>query len=342
MRAVFCPELDKIYKSATAAANELNISRSAICNVCNGNRKTTGRHPKTNEKLTWKYVNNDNRNRQSNQSRNGKNYTNDIDIMHILLDKMDQMQQKINDLNEKVEESNTIIKEQESKFDKINNNYQKALIDTTEEIEITEELIESTEEIETTEEVTDIDKSVNHVPENVVEEEKVIKKVSPLKGMKKVNLKVDNSVSIKDDSYQWLKNNIFDSEEDFDNFMKEADKIYNETTQNIFPSDEESSDETKEQKDNNKSDLILPTAEELGLNDEESYEELNEQEDIEDLDLVLPIDDKSESNEKEESFKLNDNYNKPKAEEKESEKYQPNIDLPDTGDLFSCTDSLFD
>ena len=41
-KKVYCVELDKVFESGAAAARELGLDRSNVCNVCNGKRKTTG------------------------------------------------------------------------------------------------------------------------------------------------------------------------------------------------------------------------------------------------------------------------------------------------------------
>ena len=57
-KKVYSPELNMFFDSATKAAKFLNITVGAICSCCNGDsrHKHAGRHPETNELLTWIYV----------------------------------------------------------------------------------------------------------------------------------------------------------------------------------------------------------------------------------------------------------------------------------------------
>ena len=41
-KKVYCVELDKVFESGAAAARELGLDRSNVCNVCNGKRNKTG------------------------------------------------------------------------------------------------------------------------------------------------------------------------------------------------------------------------------------------------------------------------------------------------------------
>lgn len=56
-RAIFCPQLNRIFWGATGAAQELGLNRQNISNCCNGRRyKTVGKHPATGELLSWLYA----------------------------------------------------------------------------------------------------------------------------------------------------------------------------------------------------------------------------------------------------------------------------------------------
>lgn len=56
-RKVYCVELDKIYDCIRDAEEELQMASGHICRCCQGKRKSAGKHPITNEKLHWEYVN---------------------------------------------------------------------------------------------------------------------------------------------------------------------------------------------------------------------------------------------------------------------------------------------
>lgn len=51
-----CITTGELFKSITEASNKYKLHVSNIVNVCNGKRKTSGKHPITGEKLTWEYV----------------------------------------------------------------------------------------------------------------------------------------------------------------------------------------------------------------------------------------------------------------------------------------------
>lgn len=57
-RAVYCPELDQNFWGAKEAEELYDINPTHISQCCNGIRKHAGRHPITNELLTWRYINN--------------------------------------------------------------------------------------------------------------------------------------------------------------------------------------------------------------------------------------------------------------------------------------------
>ena len=52
--AVYCPELDRIFKSGCEAARQTGIPQSSISMCCTGKAKSAGTHPTTGEKLTWR------------------------------------------------------------------------------------------------------------------------------------------------------------------------------------------------------------------------------------------------------------------------------------------------
>lgn len=51
--SVYCPELDEIFWGAKEAAEKYGISRSSISQCINGHLNTAGKHPITQEPLTW-------------------------------------------------------------------------------------------------------------------------------------------------------------------------------------------------------------------------------------------------------------------------------------------------
>ena len=55
-KKVLCLETNKIFNSATEAANYYNIDHSLLSKACRGIRKSAGKHPETNEPLHWKYI----------------------------------------------------------------------------------------------------------------------------------------------------------------------------------------------------------------------------------------------------------------------------------------------
>lgn len=50
-KKIYCEELDRTYKSLTEASNDLHISKSHLCEVLKGTRKSVGGYSK------WRYVN---------------------------------------------------------------------------------------------------------------------------------------------------------------------------------------------------------------------------------------------------------------------------------------------
>lgn len=60
VRAVYCPGLNQRFWGAKEAEELYGINASHICQCCGGTRKHAGRHPVTNELLTWCYIDNTN------------------------------------------------------------------------------------------------------------------------------------------------------------------------------------------------------------------------------------------------------------------------------------------
>ena len=56
-KAVECINTGEIFESAYYAAQWCGISKQGIQRCCTGGRPTAGKHPETNEKLKWRYVN---------------------------------------------------------------------------------------------------------------------------------------------------------------------------------------------------------------------------------------------------------------------------------------------
>lgn len=56
-RPVFCPELNELFWGAKEAEEKYGFDSATITKVCRGTNKHCGRHPITNELLTWEYVN---------------------------------------------------------------------------------------------------------------------------------------------------------------------------------------------------------------------------------------------------------------------------------------------
>lgn len=52
---VKCVTTGEIFDSIKEANEKYNISKGKISDCCRGNRKSTGKHPETGEKLIWKY-----------------------------------------------------------------------------------------------------------------------------------------------------------------------------------------------------------------------------------------------------------------------------------------------
>ena len=55
-KPVYCPELNELFWGAKAVEEKYGFNRSDIAAVCKGKHKHCGKHPITNELLTWKYV----------------------------------------------------------------------------------------------------------------------------------------------------------------------------------------------------------------------------------------------------------------------------------------------
>lgn len=54
--AVYCIELDEIFWGQHGASEKYGINRCCIGDCCRGKQKTAGKHPATEEPLSWKYV----------------------------------------------------------------------------------------------------------------------------------------------------------------------------------------------------------------------------------------------------------------------------------------------
>lgn len=59
-KIVYCPELNSTFDSGTEASIKTGVSYSGIMACINGKQKSAGRHPITNEKLTWKEIDSNN------------------------------------------------------------------------------------------------------------------------------------------------------------------------------------------------------------------------------------------------------------------------------------------
>lgn len=55
-RSVYCVELNQIYSTIKQASESLNVSYPSIIYACTGFYLHAGRHPKTNEQLSWLYI----------------------------------------------------------------------------------------------------------------------------------------------------------------------------------------------------------------------------------------------------------------------------------------------
>lgn len=55
-KTVLCVNTGEVFDTAKEAAQKYNCDHSSICKCCNGKVKSCGRHPETDEKLTWKYI----------------------------------------------------------------------------------------------------------------------------------------------------------------------------------------------------------------------------------------------------------------------------------------------
>ena len=59
-KAVYCPQLDQAFASTREAERVTGICYRSIALCANGDQKYAGRHPVTNEQLTWQFINNTN------------------------------------------------------------------------------------------------------------------------------------------------------------------------------------------------------------------------------------------------------------------------------------------
>ena len=55
-KLIHCIELNLTFKTSTAAQEATGIDQSSILKACKGERKSAGKHPETNEKLHWEYI----------------------------------------------------------------------------------------------------------------------------------------------------------------------------------------------------------------------------------------------------------------------------------------------
>lgn len=55
-KLIYCIELNQTFKTATAAKEATGVDDSSITKACKGIRQSAGKHPVTNEKLHWKYI----------------------------------------------------------------------------------------------------------------------------------------------------------------------------------------------------------------------------------------------------------------------------------------------
>ena len=55
-KKTYCVQLDELFESTLDAAKKLNISNGNISKCCRDIRKSAGKHPETNEPLTWKFI----------------------------------------------------------------------------------------------------------------------------------------------------------------------------------------------------------------------------------------------------------------------------------------------
>lgn len=58
-KPVYCPELDEVFWGAKAVYDKYGFDSGSITAVCKGRAKHCGKHPITNQLLTWKYVDKD-------------------------------------------------------------------------------------------------------------------------------------------------------------------------------------------------------------------------------------------------------------------------------------------
>ena len=52
-KSIYCKELNRVFPSMKSIEIELGITTGSISKCCNGKRSYSGKHPITNEKLTW-------------------------------------------------------------------------------------------------------------------------------------------------------------------------------------------------------------------------------------------------------------------------------------------------
>lgn len=55
-KPVYCVEFDEMFWGAKAVEDKYGIDSTSITSACSGRQKHAGRHPVTNELLTWQYV----------------------------------------------------------------------------------------------------------------------------------------------------------------------------------------------------------------------------------------------------------------------------------------------
>lgn len=53
---IYCKQLDELFWGAQDAENKYNIAHQTIAKSCRNKRKSAGKHPETNEPLSWTYV----------------------------------------------------------------------------------------------------------------------------------------------------------------------------------------------------------------------------------------------------------------------------------------------
>lgn len=55
-KSIYCIELDKSFSSIEDACNEYGLNSSSLCSHLKGRYQWSGKHPETNEKLHWVYI----------------------------------------------------------------------------------------------------------------------------------------------------------------------------------------------------------------------------------------------------------------------------------------------